>query len=67
MKWSDLYQTPKGLLISVSILMVIYGICNPREVNILLVNIFLLLEQRVLPIVIILGIIIFVLRSARGK
>ena len=66
-KWSDLWETPKGVLITIAVLLFIYGIFNLDKVVFLLDTILAILLNKILPIVIVIAIFVWVLRSAKGK
>lgn len=66
-KWSDIWATPKGLLITIIILLCLYGVFNLDKVIVFLDTLFLIVLNKVLPIIIVVAIIFWVLRSAKGK
>jgi hypothetical protein len=66
-KWSDIWATPKGLLITIIILLCLYGVFNLDKVILFLDTLFLIVLNKILPIVIVVAIIFWVLRSAKGK
>lgn len=66
-KWSDIWATPRGLFITIIILLCLYGIFHLNEVIAFFDTVLLILLNKVLPIVIVIAIILWILRSGRGK
>jgi hypothetical protein len=66
-KWSDLWESPKNVLIAIIVLLVIYGVFNLDKVIFLFDTILAILLNKILPIVIVIAIFIFLLRWAKGK
>ncbi len=66
-KWSDIWENPKGLLITIVILLCLYGVFNLDKVVFFLDTLFLIVLNKVLPIIIVVAIIFWLIRSAKGK
>ncbi|MEQ1500562.1 MAG: hypothetical protein ABL917_04315 [Parcubacteria group bacterium] len=57
--------TSKGWLIAVIVLVVLYGLFHMHKLEIFLDMLFLILLNKVMPIVIVIAIIMFLLKSSK--
>ncbi len=64
-KWSDLWEKPKNLLTAIVVLIVIWGIFHIDDVCHFFDTIFLILANKILPIVIVIAIILYLLKKIK--
>jgi|GEM_PF-3727256 len=60
-------NSPKGILTGLAILLVIWGVFNPERVSMFFNGLFNMLINQVLPIVIVIGVIVWILKSVTKK